>query len=64
MEPRAMPTNNTIDQTAAKLDNELTKPERGDELLDCELDTVTGGLTSFQWGVGRGIGSAMSGQAT
>ena len=49
-------------------DRELTEAkleaERRDEFRDSELDTVTGGLTSFQWGVGRGIGSAMSGQAT
>jgi hypothetical protein len=51
----AVPTTNDID-------SERTEAERRDELLDRELDTVTGGLTGFQWGVGRGIGSAMSGQ--
>ena len=62
MEP-PMPTTNTIDRTEAN-DNELVKKaERRAELLDTELDTITGGLTSFQWGVGRGIGSAMSGQS-
>jgi hypothetical protein len=41
-------TNNTIDRTEGKLDNELTKAERRDELLDSELDMVTGG--SFELG--------------
>jgi hypothetical protein len=50
-------TNNIIEP-------EQTEAERCDELLDSTLDTVVGGLTSFQWGVGRGIGSAMSAQAT
>jgi hypothetical protein len=40
--------------------NELT---HRDELQDSELDTVTAGLNSFQWGVGRGIGSAARGAA-
>jgi hypothetical protein len=44
---RVMPPANTIDRTEGKLD-ELTKAERRDELLDRELDTVTGG--SFDLG--------------
>jgi hypothetical protein len=36
-------TPNTIDRTEAKPNNKLPAGERRDELLDSELDTVTGG---------------------
>jgi hypothetical protein len=49
------------EQKSDPADTRLEK-EKNIELTDKELGKATGG--SFQWGVGRGIGSAMSGSSS